>query len=163
MELPILPKRASVRPRPPEHLALASDMRSRYSRALGVFALLRDRLAECDLAEEPLAAGYKPDCIGEIVDAMACDEHREWFEREFEVRYRFTTGSEPLLHAARPPDIRKLEERLVRDFSRRQAEHAYPFAIGGIRLAWSHCSHRQLKGGGSEPGIIHGISDSSTS
>jgi len=134
-----------------------AEMRHRYSRAFGVLGRLGGEIEEgAESASLDLAAFLKPDCIGEILHCMACDEDREFMEREFSVCFRYVAGEPGLLHAASSEDIVKLERRLMADYDRRGRDREYSFAIGAVRSAAGKFSRRQLKSGTYRAPAIHG-------
>lgn len=147
MEIPLLSKRQSSRPRSPADTELLPQLRGRYSRAYGVFGTVKSDLQDRDIGDRRLREFCKNDTIGEIVEALATDEHREFFEREFGMVLRLTPGDDPVLHYASPEASQKLDAELRRAYDRRSSDRAYAFAIGAIRaVSGAYMRHHRRSG-----------------
>lgn len=135
MEIPLFSKRPSVRPRSPEDAEILPRVRSRFSRAFGVFQLLKHELEGKESFSRDLDEICRKDCLAEIVDALASDDYHGFIEREFGCAFRLSGGERPALHAANQGFVPKLETRLVELYDRNCMERTHALGLGPLHGA----------------------------
>lgn len=138
------PKSVPPSARPEDDRECLYTLRHRFSRAWGVLHEPVRDLYEMERgpSESHDLSTYKPDCLEEVLDAVASDAYRGFFEREFGARIRLVaTSEEPrgdptwTLHAIRPESISAWEEENRRTLDRRTLEHGFHFGLGVIESA----------------------------
>ena len=145
MDIPFLKPAATKRPRPEDDRVFHQAVIHRFTRANGVFAMLRRALEKSGerATSVDITASYKKDCLEEIFDAMASDAYHAFFERENGICYRLEpqailSGGEIerwTLHAMHADVVATWEQKCLERYSRREMEHALPFGIAVIQVA----------------------------
>ncbi len=161
MDIPFLKPAAVKRPRPQDDGVFHQAVIHRFSRANGIFAMLRrelEKTGERQTSKE-VTATFKKDCLEELFDAMASDAYHAFFERENGVCYRLeptaiTPGGEIerwTLHAMYDDVVADWEKNSLTRFDRRAMQHALPFGIGVIQVALANYARAKRESSAYQP------------